>query len=124
MFKNSKIVFDEELEIQEKVESSRIIVDGVVLKNYSFINSKNNVMIQLSDVFTGILARYFRFINTNLNNVEEIIAYFNSEQLLTFNKLNHILNISFKENSAFWEMFLCNKMRYLFINIVEKYDFQ
>ena len=121
MFRNSNIFFDEELEIQKKVESCRIIVDGTVLKNYKFLNSKSNVMIQLSDVFSGILARYFRFINTNLNNIEEYIAKFDSVQLLTLRKMNHILNISVKENSAFWDMFLCNDMRVKFTSLVEKY---
>jgi hypothetical protein len=124
MFKNSNIVFDEELEIQEKVDSCKMIVDGAVLNNYKFINSKSNVMIQLSDVFSGILARYFRFINANLYDVDEHIAKFDQVQLLTFNKLNHILNISFMENSAFWDMFLCTKMRCLFTYLVEKYSSQ
>lgn len=122
MFRNSNIVFDEELEIQEKVDSCRMIVDDAVLNNYKFVNSKSNVMIQLSDVFSGVLARYFRFLNTNLNNVEEHIAKFDPVQLLTFNKLNHILNISYMENSAFWDMFVCNDMRRLFTDIVEKYS--
>ena len=122
MFKNSQIIFDEELSIQDKIGSYDLAIDGKVLANYSFVNSTSNVMVQLSDVFVGILARYFRFINTNIAEVESQIEKFDKQQLFVFNKLNYILNISFSENSAFWDMFLCIDMKRTFSSLVDKYS--
>lgn len=122
MFKNSNIVFDEELSIQEEMASYQLLLDGVLLDNYQFVNSVDNVMVQISDVFVGVLARYFRFINTNIDNVDELISKYNKEQINSFCKLNYILNCSCEENSAFWDMFLCDKMRRTFTHLVEKYS--
>ncbi len=122
MFKNSHLYFDEELNIQEIMQSHSVSLNGIIMANYEFVNSKNNVMIQLSDVFTGILAKYLRFVNTNLLHINDIIVNFSKEQLMSFCKLNYILNTSVSENPAFWDMFLCNDMRRIFTDIVEKYN--
>ena len=123
MFKNSQIFFDEELSIQEKMESITMVIDSKELKNFQFVNSKSNVMVQLSDVFVGIMARYFRFINSNITDVERLVDGFDKQQEVAFNKLNYILNISVSENSAFWDMFLCTDMREVFSSLVDKHNF-
>lgn len=122
MFKESQIIFDEEPHIQEKMQSCSLTLDGKVLANYQFVNSKSNVMVQLSDVFVGIMARYFRFINTNILDVEKQVNGFDKQQIVTFNKLNRILKISLSENSAFWDMFLCIDMRATFSSLVDKHS--
>ena len=120
MFCNSHIVFDEETYIQESVKSYKLTLDGKELDNYQFIDSKSEVMVQLSDVFVGILARYLRFINTNINIVDSIVEQFDEQQLASFKKLNYILRISEAENSAFWDMFTSSDMRTAFSMLVEK----
>ena len=122
MFKNAHLIFDEELNIQDKMKEYDLMIDDTILTNYQFIKSEDSVMIQLSDVFVGILARYFRFINTNISNVYDVIDNFSKNQLSSFCKLNLILNISVSENPAFWDMFLCNDMRRIFTDLVEKYS--
>ena len=121
MFKNSHLVFDEEIEIQDKMKECDLLVDNEIISNYQFIKSEESVMIQLSDVFVGILARYFRFINTNMNHIEKKCCEFDKDQMIAFKKLNHILRYSEKENNAFWDMFLCEDMRRLFLFFVETY---
>ncbi len=121
MFKNSQIIMDEELSIQDKLKSYCLSLDGTTLENYQFINSKENVMIQLSDVMTGIIARYLRFVNTNIDYIDDTISKFDTNQLSSFYQLNNILNISVLENPAFWDLFLCNDMRSRFSYIVDKY---
>lgn len=57
--------FDEELSIQEEVKS--IICqfnNGNDKDNYEFINSKDNTLIQISDLVAGLLGKMFRFFNT------------------------------------------------------------
>ena len=121
MFKNSRIILDEELSIQEKLQFYRLLLNGSTLENYEFINSKDNVMVQLSDVMIGIIARYLRFVNTNIDYIDGTISKFDTNQLASFYQLNNILNISVSENSAFWDLFVCNDMRSRFSYIVDKY---
>lgn len=121
MFKNSIIIFDEELSIQEKLQSYCLFLDDSIIENYQFVNSKGNVMVQLSDVMVGIIARYLRFVNMNIVNIDAAVSKLDDYQLASFYQLNNILNMSLSENSAFWEMFLCNDMRSCFSYIVDKY---
>ena len=121
MFKNSQIIMDEELSIQDKLKSYCLSLDGTTLENYHFVNSKENVMVQLSDVMMGIIARYLRFVNMNIDNYGCVVSNFDTNQLSSFYQLNSILNVSVSENPAFWDMFLCNDMRSRFSYIVDKY---
>lgn len=121
MFKNSQIILDEELNIQEKLESYCLTLNGATLENYQFVNSKDNVMVQLSDVMMGIIARYLRFVNMNVDNIDDVVSKFDTNQFASFYQLNNILNISASDNPAFWDLFLCNDMRSMFSYIVDKY---
>lgn len=82
--------FDEELSIQSKVSKMLSIYnDGVI--DYEFINSKNNTMIQLSDLVAGLLAKMFTFINSiSDNSMLKVVTELNDTQLINcinFNKL-------------------------------------
>lgn len=121
MFKNSQIILDEELTIQEKLEPYCLLLDGTTLENYQFVNSKDNVMIQLSDVMMGIIARYLRFVNMNIDNIDNAVSRFDANQLASLYQLNNILNNSTSKNPAFWDMFLCYDMRSVFSYLVDMY---
>lgn len=55
--------FDEELSIQDKViEIVYKFKNGAI--NYEFVNSKDNTMIQISDLVAGLLGKMFTFINS------------------------------------------------------------
>ncbi|WP_256852114.1 DUF3800 domain-containing protein [Pantoea sp. Fr+CA_20] len=60
-YKNSIHVFDEEPTIQKAIEGIRIM-DGANQVAFSFADSKCSPGIQLSDVVTGFLGKYFTFI--------------------------------------------------------------
>ena len=98
-----------------------MLLDGSTLENYEFVNSKDNVMVQLSDVMMVVIARYLRFVNTNIDYIDDTVSKFDTNQLASFYQLNNILNISVLENSAFCDLFLCNDMRSKFSYIVDKY---
>lgn len=121
MFKNSQIIMDEELSIQEKLKPYCLSLDGEHIRNYQFVNSRDNVMVQLSDVTMGIIARYLRFVNVNIDKIDNVISKFDANQLASLYLLNSILDISASENPAFWDMFLCHDMRSAFSYIVNKY---
>tara|TARA_B100000378_G_scaffold163916_1_gene132006 strand:+ start:2120 stop:3238 length:1119 start_codon:yes stop_codon:yes gene_type:complete len=80
MFKNSKHIFDNEDTIQKTVGTFNLINGKRTLKNYTFKDSKTEIMIQLSDVIVGLTSKYHSFIN---NHSEELI-------LSEFEKLNDL----------------------------------
>lgn len=61
-FKNSSHYIDSEAVVEEKLESLDLLDSGKTLKNYQFIDSKTEPMIQVSDILAGILGKYFTFI--------------------------------------------------------------
>ena len=66
-FPKSMHHFDEELSIQDKVIET-VSKYGKGVKNFEFVNSKNNTMIQISDLVSGLLGKMFTFINSIPNN--------------------------------------------------------
>lgn len=82
--------FDEELSIQDKV-FDMVSKFGNGATNYEFVNSKDNTMIQISDLVAGLLGKMFTFINSIPNNVmRKTVTGLNNVQIincLVFNGL-------------------------------------
>lgn len=82
--------FDEELSIQDKV-FDMVSKFGNGATNYEFVNSKDNTMIQISDLVAGLLGKMFTFINSIPNNVmRKMVTGLNNVQIrncLAFNGL-------------------------------------
>ncbi len=89
-FPKSMHYFDEELAIQDKVkETIKKYEKGIT--NYEFVNSKDNTMIQISDLVAGLLGKMFTFINSiPSNEMRKIVTRLSDTQLsncLAFNGL-------------------------------------
>lgn len=121
LFTGSKIFFDQENNIEEMMENQRLVVNGNVLNNFQFVDSRKDIMIQLSDVFVGLMAKYLQFINSNVDNVEKLVSQFDNKQISSFRKFNFILDKSINENEAFWDMFVCQDVRRLLSSLVNTY---
>ena len=65
LFKNSTHVFDNEDSVSEVLEEYKILVGTEELSNYSFTDSQSSRLIQLSDVFVGLLGKLFYYFNTS-----------------------------------------------------------
>jgi len=63
-FKYSYHWFDEEKVVQSKMEESPMIDNGKPFVNYEFVNSKKNKMVQISDVFVGIMSNLFELLDS------------------------------------------------------------
>lgn len=100
-FPKSMHHFDEELSIQDKViETIAKYEKGVT--NYEFVNSKDNTMIQISDLVAGLLGKMFTFINSIPDNaMRKTVTQLNDVQIincLAFNELrikSNLRNIGF-----------------------------
>lgn len=122
MFVNSSIIFDGELNIHEMMKDEQLIIEGKVLDNYQFVDSCNDVMIQLSDVFVSVMAKYLQYINEFLDDIHKRLAVFDETQRNAFIKLNYLLELSVAENSAFWDMFMSSDTRRVFSQLVDEYS--
>jgi hypothetical protein len=65
LFKNSTHIFDNEDSIAETVNYYKILDEGVEIKNYTFVDSQTNQLIQLSDVFVGVMGKLSHYLNTS-----------------------------------------------------------
>lgn len=102
LFKNSKHIFDDETEISSKINQYELWDGKKILNNYKFINSINEPLVQVSDVISGILGKFFKFINSNnhfeLLKVKDQITSVQKENISILIKL---IMQSQLENKAF-----------------------
>lgn len=70
LFKNSTHILDNEDSIIEIFQDFRILDNNVEIKNYSFVDSPSNSLVQLSDVFVGFMGKFKNYINTH--TIEQI----------------------------------------------------
>ena len=63
LFKDSEHFFDKEGSIEDKLKDIKIKLEDKILENYSFLDSKDNRLIQISDVVVGFTGKLFDFLN-------------------------------------------------------------
>ncbi|RUT05989.1 hypothetical protein DSM106972_031950 [Dulcicalothrix desertica PCC 7102] len=102
LFKNSTHIFDKEDSI-ESLLSKFVFKDGdKVLQSYSFENSKDNLYIQASDIFIGLVGKFSFFINTNSPaDIESSIQNLSTYQLETLDIYLDLIKKSESKNFAF-----------------------
>lgn len=60
---NAYHYFDREKVIEAELDEVKLVNEGVQFKNYEFIESIDNPLIQVSDVFVGLLSKVFRYLD-------------------------------------------------------------
>lgn len=80
LFNKATHTFDEENVIEKIIKKYKLLYKSKELSKYSFVKSKDSILIQLSDIFVGICGKLSNFIITK--TTEEITA--------EFEKMNHI----------------------------------
>lgn len=101
-FKKSTHIFDNEDSIREALNDYRTLDKGVEFKNYSFVDSQDSQLTQLSDIFVGFMGKYTNYRNTH--TMEEIKADINSFSALQLENMKlfiDIINKSDQKNPAF-----------------------
>jgi len=82
LFDNSNHIFDEEDSIEKLFISNKLYLDKKSIDNFTFKNSKDEELIQLSDILVGFLGKYFSYLNSikdediyiiknNFNNIQK-----------------------------------------------------
>lgn len=102
VFKNSLHIFDNETEV-ERILSDFHLMDGKREVSFRFSDSKKEVGIQLSDVITGFLGKYFAFIEDN--SMTELLRKkdnLNAMQMKNLNLLRGLIDASDEVSDAFF----------------------
>jgi hypothetical protein len=102
LFKNSTHILDNEDSISEIFQDYRILDGDYEIKNYSFVDSQSNSMVQLSDVFVGLIGKFKNYINCNsstqiLTDLDSLSEF----QTTNLNLLISIIDKSENENLGF-----------------------
>lgn len=91
LYANSNHVFDNEGEIKEQLENFPMLNNGQPLANYSFLDSKDDKLIQVSDVTIGLFGKLFKYINTKSH--EQIIDEISKMSQLQLENLDLLLGL-------------------------------
>lgn len=102
-FDESYHIFDNEQDDEKLMKKYPLTKDGVnVFKNYEFKDSKTDRFIQISDVISALLSRFFDFIdNNNPGEVSNALLVINETQRKNLKTLIKIINKSNEEESFF-----------------------
>lgn len=102
LFKNSNHVFDNEDSIEETISEYKILDGDHEIKNYSFVDSKSNQLVQLSDVFIGLMGKLSKYMNTSSReNINSDFDSLNEIQKDNIDLLIDVIDKSHSENIGF-----------------------
>jgi hypothetical protein len=118
-FKNSTHIFDNEDDIIETLKDYKIIDGEVEIANYTFVDSQTDQLIQLSDVFVGIMGKLTNYLNTSSREKIDVdiktlsaIQATNIDLLVNIIDKSHNKNIGFIHNTdSYEEMSKMDKIR-------------
>ncbi|QYJ90831.1 DUF3800 domain-containing protein [Shewanella halotolerans] len=105
LFKNSIHIFDEEKCIQDDVKDFSLTDNGIPMQNHEFVKSHNSEAVQLSDVITGFLGKYFSYLKDVSD--EQLVrdkAGLTSTQFKTLSALKHIIDVSDDVSRGFFNV--------------------
>ncbi|MBY0533881.1 MAG: DUF3800 domain-containing protein [Rickettsiaceae bacterium] len=102
LFKNSSHILDSE-SIIENIFAKIVFYDkGKIIKNYQFVDSKNEICIQISDVIIGILGKCFTFLNlTKIQDIIVVLSNLSTVQQKNLSTLKMLINRSIAKNTTF-----------------------
>jgi len=96
IFKNSSHIFDNEGSVSEIIGNTKIMEGKNEIRNYSFVDSESNLIIQASDILVGIIGKLSAFLNTNSYAAVDVSI----RSLTEIQKSNIDLIIDLMERSA------------------------
>jgi len=117
-FHRKDLIFDEESQVQDMLKKENLEINGELLTNYSFIDSKKNAMIQVSDYVVSMIKKYIMFLDRTELEIEQDIKNFNDIQKRNYILLNTVLKASLNYNPLYLNftvcLYTCNKfMKYI-----------
>lgn len=110
LFLNSKHFFDKEDSIEPLLNDLNLTNQNIKLENYSFIESKNNHFIQLSDIIVGLIGKFYNFINENeFHDIKNQLDKISPNQINTLMQFYQVLEFSELKNNAYIFLSISNE---------------
>lgn len=130
-FSKSLHIFDEEHQVQERMSEYQLYENGKPLDNWTFINSREDPFIQISDMVVGLLRKLFLYLDQN--SVEKIKSDCSGFDEVQFRNFSIITNLITRSQEKHIRLFLdCSpikvwnertiKLRYLSDPFLNKID--
>ena len=102
LFKNSTHIFDEEDSIQQVLNDYELRDGDEVIDSYDFKDSEDYKLIQVSDIFIGLVGKLSVFINTtDLADIENTLNELNAIQEDNLKLFFQLIEASSNKNKAF-----------------------
>lgn len=101
IYPTSSHIFDEETEVQEAMRNTKIMYKGRFVE-YSFMDSRERIEIQLSDGICGLLGSHFNFLEEHsVDALIEVKRNLNPTQKQTLSLFRKIIEISDAQSNGF-----------------------
>lgn len=102
LFKNSSHIFDNEDSISETLADYNILDNNQEIKNYAFVDSQDNLLVQLSDIFVGIMGKLTNYLNTSSREkIDAELASLSDIQMTNIGLLINVIDKSHNSNIGF-----------------------
>ena len=102
-FKNSEHILDREESIIYEMNGIKLTHQGIPFQNHEFRDSKSDLLIQLSDVFVGLVGKLSTFINTlSPVDIEREITNLTGGQKSCLDAFLKVIVKSDRKNQAFF----------------------
>lgn len=116
LFLNSEHVFDKEDSIEPLINNLNLTYENARIKNFSFIDSKDNLYIQLSDIIVGFIGKFYSFLNeNNTNDIKEQLEKTDKIQQATLRLFYKVIGESERRNKHIFfrllAMMKCKKLK-------------
>lgn len=99
MYQNSMHYFDEESEAEASISKLFPALSGNIPKNYKFLDSKTEQLIQVSDVWVGLLGRLFLMLDQSTpDTIQSKVKSLTEKQKECIRIINSLLNKSVSLN--------------------------
>jgi hypothetical protein len=106
LFKYSTHIFDNEDSIIEILKNYRILDKSIEIKNYLFVDSKKHQLIQLSDIFVGLMGKLTFYLNTSTReDIDKDFSYLSKKQEENIDLLIDLFYKSDNKNKGFLHSF-------------------
>lgn len=101
IYDTSYHIFDEESTDEELMEQNPMTLDNkTTFKNYEFKNSKDDRLIQISDIIVSLIGKYLDYIdNTKISDIKNDIQNLSLQQQNNLKLLIELINKSYKHDS-------------------------
>jgi hypothetical protein len=109
LFLNSIHFFDKEDSIEPLINDLNLTYKECKIENYSFIDSRDNLAIQLSDILVGLIGKYYNALNDySPQQLIEMLKGLNIYQKETLKLFYEVLEVSEYKNKAYIHLTISN----------------